>query len=172
LFKIEAKESERETERDREMASSASSSKAASSEAALSLAPLSWAASRLVFAARLCHAYLRVAGICVFVLWSKFLYTFFPQRQRAVLDTRMEHRPKRMWTAIKSEAEWGKNFFATTEMIKNRYKAWIQEPYRQARLNLPAPNPIVVSARTGERVPLLSAVREGRPLILNFGSCT
>jgi len=156
-------------------ASSSSSSpslKAAPSEAALLLAPLSWAASRLVFAARLCHAYLRVAGICCFVLWSKFLYTFFPQRQRAVLDTRMEHRPKRMWTAIKSEAEWGKNFFATTEMIKNRYKAWIQEPYRQARLNLPAPNPIVVSARTGERVPLLSAVREGRPLILNFGSCT
>lgn len=162
--------------------SSTSSSKAASCEPALSLAPLSWAASseaalswaatRLVFAARLCHAYLRVAGICVFVLWSKFLYTFFPKRQRAVLDTRMEHRPKRMWTAIKSEAEWGKNFFATTEMIKNRYKAWIQEPYRQARLNLPAPNPIVVSARTGERVPLLSAVREGRPLILNFGSCT
>ena len=74
--------------------------------------------------------------------------------------------------AIKSEPEWGKNFFATTEMIKNRYKAFIQEPYREARLNSPAPNPMVVSAKTGERQPLLKAAKEGRPLVLNFGSCT
>lgn len=77
-----------------------------------------------------------------------------------------------MWTAIKSEEEWGKNFFATTEMIKNRYKAWIQEPYREALVNLPAPNPMVVLAKSVEKVPLLSIAKEGRPLILNFGSCT
>jgi len=136
------------------------------------LAPIDWALSRVFLLFRLCHAYLRVVGICLFVLWSKFLYTFFPQVQRRVLDTRMEHRPKRMWTAIKSEPEWGKNFFATTEMIKNRYKAFIQEPYREARLNSLAPNPTVVSARTGERQSLLAAAKEGRPLILNFGSCT
>jgi len=136
------------------------------------VSPLHWAIRRVSMAIRLLEAYFRVVGICIFVLWSKFLYTFFPQVQRRVLDTRMEHRPKRMWTAIKSEEEWGKNFFATTEMIKNRYKAWIQEPYREALVNSAAPNPMVVLAKSGEKVPLLSLAKEGRPLILNFGSCT
>jgi len=134
--------------------------------------PVDWAWRQFYWAFRLLNAYARIAGICIFVLWSKFLYFFFPQVQRRVLDTRMEHRPKRMWSAIKSEQEWGKNFFATTEMIKNRYKAWIQEPYREAIVSLPAPNPTVVLAKSGEQVPLLSTAKEGRPLILNFGSCT
>jgi len=143
-----------------------------SSTSSMAMTPLHWLSSRVFLLLRLIYAYFQVAGICAFVLWSKFLYTFFPQVQRRVLDTRMEHRPKRMWTAIKSEAEWGKNFFATTEMIKNRYKAWIQEPYREARVGLPAPNPTVVTARTRELKSLLDTAKEGRPLILNFGSCT
>jgi hypothetical protein len=153
-------------------ASSAEVTPKSSISASAFILPFGWAMGQIALAIKLFEAYFRVVGICAFVLWSKFLYTFFPQVQRRVLDRRMEHRPKRMWSAIKSEQEWGKNFFATTEMIKNRYKAWIQEPYREAQLNSLAPNPTVVSAKTGEKVPLLSMAKEGRPLILNFGSCT
>lgn len=153
-------------------AAAAVASESEKEEAVAVAAAAGWMWSRLCFVLRLCHAYLRVLGICIFVLWSKFLYVFFPKVQRRVLDTRMEHRPQRMWAAIKSEPEWGKNFFATTEMIKNRYKAWIQEPYREARVGADAPNPTVVSARTGEVRALLAAEKRGRPIILNFGSCT
>ena len=73
---------------------------------------------------------------------------------------------------METEKDWGYNFFATTDMIKERYNSFIQDPFREARLNLPAPNPTVVSARSGLRQPLLATENHGRPLVLNFGSCT
>jgi len=77
-----------------------------------------------------------------------------------------------MWEAMKSESDWGKNFFASTEMIKERYEAYIQDVYLEARLGAKAPNIAVTSARSGEEIQLLSAMRENRPFILNFGICT
>ena len=73
---------------------------------------------------------------------------------------------------METEADWGYNFFATTDMIKERYNSFIQDPFREAQLNLPAPNPTVVSARSGIQERLLASEKHGRPLVLNFGSCT
>lgn len=124
------------------------------------------------FLLRLGYAYWRVFQTCLFVIWTRFLYTFFPEVQKRVIQSRKSKRPERMWEAMKSESDWGKNFFASTEMIKERYEAYIQDVYLEARLGAKAPNPAVTSARSGEEIQLLSAMRENRPFILNFGSCT
>jgi len=133
---------------------------------------LSWASSRVSLGLRLSYVCWKVAGACAFVLWSKFLYAFFPNVQRDVVQSRKEKRPQRMWSAMETEADWGYNFFATTDMIKERYNSFIQDPFREAQLNFPAPNPTVVSARSGMQQPLLASEKHGRPLVLNFGSCT
>jgi len=126
----------------------------------------------LVFAQRAGYAYWQVFGTCLFVVWTRFLYTFFPEVQKRVIESRKSKRPERMWEPMKSESDWGKNFFGSTDIIKERYKAYMQDVYLEARLNAVAPNPVVTSARSGEEVNLLSKMKKNRPLILNFGSCT
>ena len=46
-----------------------------------------------------------------------------------------------------SETDWGRNFFASMDMIKERHHAYMQDVYREAHLNGPAPDVQVVSAR-------------------------
>jgi len=126
----------------------------------------------LVFLRRLGYAYWCVFTTCLFVVWKRFLYAFFPEVQKRDIMSRKSKRPEIMWEAMETEKDWGKNFFATTEIIKERYQAYILDVYREARINGPAPNPVVTSARSGKEMRLLSGMKGKRPLILNFGSCT
>ena len=52
-------------------------------------------------------------------------------------------------------------------------KQGISHPYFQsAELYGSAPDPVLHEAGTGARVRLLSVAARGRPLVINFGSCT
>ena len=66
-------------------AAAAVSSESEREEAVAVTAAAAWVWSRLCFVLRLCHAYLRVIGISIFVLWSKFLYVFFPKVRKQFL---------------------------------------------------------------------------------------
>ena len=49
--------------------------------------------------------------------------------------------------AMDSEADWGRNFFTSADMIKETYHSYMQDVYREAHLDGPAPDVAVVSAR-------------------------
>jgi len=118
------------------------------------------------------YVLLSVLQTCLFVLKCKILYTFFPETQKQVIESRRQLRPQRMWESMKTDPDWGRNFFASFEMIKERYLALIQDPFREARMKEPAPNPFMIELGDGKQVQLLQTAKIGRPFVLNFGSCT
>lgn len=57
--------------------------------------------------------------------------------------------------------------------IKQRFiEKAINDVLKQAKVGSKAPNPIIFSMTTSKLTPLLSLSKRGRPLVLNFGSCT
>jgi len=48
----------------------------------------------------------------------------------------------------------------------------INDAMKAARLGSEAPNPTVLNLTSSQLTPLLSLAKQGRPMILNFGSCT
>jgi len=57
--------------------------------------------------------------------------------------------------------------------IKQRFiEKAINDVLKQATVGSKAPNPIIFNMTTSKLTPLLSLSKRGRPLVLNFGSCT
>jgi len=57
--------------------------------------------------------------------------------------------------------------------IKQRFiEKTINDVLKQAKVGSEAPNPIIFNMTTSKLTPLLSLSKQGRPLVLNFGSCT
>jgi len=48
----------------------------------------------------------------------------------------------------------------------------IKDVLKEAKVGSDAPNPIIFNMTTSKLTPLLSLSKRGRPLVLNFGSCT
>jgi len=63
-------------------------------------------------------------------------------------------------------------FLFSSDRIWQGITIKIQDIYRDADKGAAAPNPKVVVLDSGEEVDLLSFAKVGRPLVLNFGSCT
>jgi len=63
-------------------------------------------------------------------------------------------------------------FFYTWNMIQDHFKTQLQDINKSAKLYGPAPDPVLHEPGTGGRVRLLSVASRGRPLVINFGSCT
>jgi len=57
--------------------------------------------------------------------------------------------------------------------IKQRFiEKAIKDVLKEAMVGSDAPNPIIFNMTTSKLTPLLSLSKRGRPLVLNFGSCT
>jgi len=63
-------------------------------------------------------------------------------------------------------------FLFSSDRIWQMVKTKLQNIYKDADKGAAAPNPKVVVLDSGEEVDLLSFAKVGRPLVLNFGSCT
>ena len=63
-------------------------------------------------------------------------------------------------------------FMATSEAAKVVIRDGIIQAGRVAEEGKPAPNPEVLELTTKKFVKLLDFQKEGRPLLINFGSCT
>ena len=65
-----------------------------------------------------------------------------------------------------------KGFVATPELFWTHLRAHLSNAMREAELGQKAPNPRVVDLASKRLTSLLDHQRPGRPLVLNFGSCT
>ena len=63
-------------------------------------------------------------------------------------------------------------FMGTSEFTRNQLKSGLIQANRKAELNEEAPNPALLELTTKKLVKLLDYQKPGRPLVLNFGSCT
>jgi len=74
------------------------------------------------------------------------------------------------WSSMESSTDIA--FFMSLDRVKQGMSIQIRDVLKQAQVGEAAPNPVLVNLETRTKVPLLSFARAGRPLVLNFGSCT
>ena len=64
------------------------------------------------------------------------------------------------------------NFLFSWDYEKWKVQSEVADVLKPAKLGAVAPNPRVVDLSDKKISPLLSFAKEGRPFVLNFGSCT
>jgi len=74
------------------------------------------------------------------------------------------------WSSMESSTDIA--FFMSLDRVKQQTSIQIRDVLKEAQVGEAAPNPELVDLDTRTKVPLLSFARAGRPLVLNFGSCT
>jgi len=85
--------------------------------------------------------------------------------------TRMEAgMPSKMINSIKSTEDLG--FMFSLDKVKMITMNNVRDILKEAQVGQPAPNPELVDLETRAKLPLVSLAKAGRPLVLNFGSCT
>ncbi|NXU47916.1 IOD1 deiodinase, partial [Turnix velox] len=103
------------------------------------------------------------------VVVGKMLMVLFPEAMKRYIlkqgeKSRMNQNPKF------SYENWGPTFFSFQYLLFVLKVKW-KRLEDEAQEGCPAPNTTVV-ATSGEVCHLLDFMRDNRPLILNFGSCT
>jgi len=78
--------------------------------------------------------------------------------------------PVKMMDSFKSTEDFG--FMFSLDKVKMLTMNNIRDILKEAQIGRPAPNLELVDLETRAKLPLLSLARAGRPLVLNFGSCT
>jgi len=85
--------------------------------------------------------------------------------------TRMEAgMPSKMINSIKSTEDLG--FMFSLDKVKMITMNNVRNILKEAQVGQPSPNPELVDLETRAKLPLVSLAKAGRPLVLNFGSCT
>jgi len=72
--------------------------------------------------------------------------------------------------SIKSTDDIG--FMFSLDKVKMMTMNNIRDILKEAQVGQPAPNPELIDLETRAKLPLVSLAKAGRPLVLNFGSCT
>merc|ERR1711910_82333 len=78
--------------------------------------------------------------------------------------------PSKMLDSIKSTEDLG--FMFSLDKVKMMTMNNIRDILKEAQVGQPAPNPELIDLETRAKLPLISLAKAGRPLVLNFGSCT
>eukprot|EP00092_Neocalanus_flemingeri_P040739 GFUD01044354.1.p1 GENE.GFUD01044354.1~~GFUD01044354.1.p1 ORF type:complete len:126 (-),score=34.80 GFUD01044354.1:35-412(-) len=71
---------------------------------------------------------------------------------------------------FESTSDFG--FMLSLDMVKNMASNQIRDILKEAQHGCSAPNPTMVDLSTKTSTSLLSLAKVGRPLVVNFGSCT
>ena len=58
------------------------------------------------------------------------------------------------------------------QVLKSEWDHWIEDAFKTAWCGYPAPNGPVLTQDGATSLQLLDAMKPGRPLVINFGSCT
>lgn len=107
--------------------------------------------------------------VCLSTLFGKFMSLLFPQTLRKIvlkagLKSTMTQNPK-----FKYE-DWGPTFF-TLEFVKTTFKHLLVSMGDEAFKGAFAPNTRVIDFDNKEHN-VLDFLKDNRPLVLNFGSCS
>jgi len=84
--------------------------------------------------------------------------------------TRQKMHPQKLMDSIKSTEDIG--FMFSLDKVKMMTMNNIRDILKEAQVGEPAPNPELIDLETRAKLPLISLAKAGRPLVLNFGSCT
>eukprot|EP00091_Calanus_sinicus_P024117 TRINITY_DN8484_c0_g1_i3.p1 TRINITY_DN8484_c0_g1~~TRINITY_DN8484_c0_g1_i3.p1 ORF type:complete len:125 (-),score=25.25 TRINITY_DN8484_c0_g1_i3:494-868(-) len=63
-------------------------------------------------------------------------------------------------------------FAFSTEMVKKMAENKIKDILKEAQCGSAAPNPTLLNLESKASISLLSLAKAGRPMVVNFGSCT
>jgi len=78
--------------------------------------------------------------------------------------------PGKMRDGINSTDDLG--FMFSLDKVKMMTMNNIRDILKEAQVGEVAPNPELIDLETRTKLPLVSLAKAGRPLVLNFGSCT
>lgn len=84
--------------------------------------------------------------------------------------TRQKMHPQKLMDSIKSTEDIG--FMFSLDKVKMMTMNNIRDILKEAQVGKTAPNPELIDLETRAKLPLISLAKAGRPLVLNFGSCT
>jgi len=76
----------------------------------------------------------------------------------------------KMMESIQSTEDFG--FMFSLDKVKMMTMNNIRDILKEAQVGQLAPNPELIDLETRAKLPLISLAKAGRPLVLNFGSCT
>jgi len=91
-------------------------------------------------------------------------------KSKDIADDSAANGNKFKWGKIESSAEIA--FFMSLDRVRHLTIYRLRDILKEAQVGHTAPNPELVDLQTRTKLPLLSLERAGRPLVINFGSCT
>lgn len=115
---------------------------------------------------RLVFVYLKIPVNLLFSLVLCILNYFFPD----FVNKKLKEMSNKNGQNINSAED--ANFLFSTELAKTQFKVGKLNALKSAQLGYPAPHIKLINLETSGLVSLLSLASAGRPLVLNFGSCT
>jgi len=114
---------------------------------------------------------LRGLLLYLLVLMMKTINFLAPAWTLRMIQKRMQGKElKALQNSVKSTAD--AQFFFSFDMPWNRTRNLLRDTFKEAQLGEISPNPSLVNLADRSSISLLSLVKNGRPIVLNFGSCT
>jgi len=107
----------------------------------------------------------------LYVLMMKTINIIAPDWTLRMIQKRMQEKDlKELQDTVKSTDD--AQFFFSFDMPWNQTRKHLRDTLKEAQLGDISPNPSLVNLTDRSSAPLLSFAKTGRPLVLNFGSCT
>jgi len=102
-----------------------------------------------------------------FILQKSF-WMFYKLAPRALVDMVLGCLKEKLGREMEDAIPY---ITSNTMLVKNIQK-FVLDIYKEAKLGSQAPDAKVIKLEDGKEVNLLSFARAGRPLLINFGSCS
>jgi len=91
-------------------------------------------------------------------------------KSKDLADDSATNGNKFKWGNMESSSDVA--FFMSLDRVRHQTMNQLRDILKEAQMGCAAPNPELIDLDTRAKLPLLSLARAGRPLVINFGSCT
>jgi len=91
-------------------------------------------------------------------------------KSKDLADDSATNGNKFKWGNMESSSDVA--FFMSLDRVRHQTMNQLRDILKEAQMGRAAPNPELIDLATRAKLPLLSLARAGRPLVINFGSCT
>jgi len=91
-------------------------------------------------------------------------------KSKDLADDSATNGNKFKWGNMESSSDVA--FFMSLDRVRHQTMNQLRDILKEAQMGCAAPNPELIDLDTRAKLPLISLARAGRPLVINFGSCT
>jgi len=91
-------------------------------------------------------------------------------KSKDLADDSATNGNKFKWGNMESSSDVA--FFMSLDRVRHQTMNQLRDIMKEAQIGGAAPNPELIDLDSRAKLPLLSLARAGRPLVINFGSCT